>query len=159
LALSEVAAMFPLVEEPDFIVSLGTGAPRTISGKPSMSISGPLSLWKDGAFPRLWRMFWEKMRDRHVKQVFRMHPRYHRLDTEFDGEPPRLDCTESIDNLKLKAQGDHSVSKIIDNIARCAIASKFYFELDSVPEGCNGEYTGFGAIYSISYPNPRPRFI
>ena len=69
-ALSEVAAMFPLVEEPDFMVSLGTGAPRTTSGKPSMSVSGPLSLWKDGAFPRLWRMFWERIRDRHVKQVF-----------------------------------------------------------------------------------------
>ncbi len=56
-ALSEVAAMFPLVEEPDSMVSRGTGAPCTTSGKPSMSVSGPLSLWKDGAFPRLWRMF------------------------------------------------------------------------------------------------------
>ncbi|KAH9203240.1 hypothetical protein DL95DRAFT_419207 [Leptodontidium sp. 2 PMI_412] len=89
-ALSEVAAMFPLVEEPDFMVSLGTGAPRTTGGKPSMSVSGPLSVWKDGAFPRLWRMFWERMRDRHVKQVFRTHPRYHRLDIEFDEEMPRL---------------------------------------------------------------------
>jgi len=145
-ALSEVAAIFPLVEEPDFMVSLGTGAPGRTGGKQSMSVSGPLSLWKDGAFPRLWRMFWERMRDRHVKQVFRTHPRYHRLDTEFDGEPPRLDSTKSIDELKLKAQEDHSVTKVIDNIARCAIASRFYFELGSVPEGCNGEYTGFGVI-------------
>ncbi|KAH9204856.1 patatin-like phospholipase-like protein [Leptodontidium sp. 2 PMI_412] len=145
-ALSEVAAMFPLVEEPDFMVSLGTGAPRTTGGKPSMSVSGPLSVWKDGAFPRLWRMFWERMRDRHVKQVFRTHPRYHRLDIEFDDELPRLDNTKSIHELQLKAEEDNSVSKIIDNIARCAIASKFYFELDSVPEGCNGEYTGVGFI-------------
>ncbi|KAH8653952.1 acyl transferase/acyl hydrolase/lysophospholipase [Tricladium varicosporioides] len=145
-ALSEVAAMFPLVEEPDFMVSLGTGAPRTTGGKPSMSVSGPLSVWKDGAFPRLWRMFWERMRDRHVKQVFRTHPRYHRLDTEFDGEMPRLDNTKKIHELQLKAQEDNSVSKVIDNIARCAIASVFYFELSSVPEGCNGEYTGFGII-------------
>jgi hypothetical protein len=43
-ALSEVAAMFPLIEEPDFIVSLGTGAPRTKGDKPSMSMSGPLTL-------------------------------------------------------------------------------------------------------------------
>ena len=134
-ALSVAADMFPLVEEPDFIVSLGTGAPRTTSGKPSMSVTGPLSLWKDGAFPRLWRMFWERMRDRH-----------HRLDTEFDGELPRLDNTKSIYELKLKAQEDVSVSKVIDNIARCAIASKFYFELDSIPEGCNGEYIGAGVI-------------
>lgn len=59
---------------------------------------------------------------------------------------PRLDNTKSIHELKLKAQEDNSVSKVIDNIARCAIASVFYFELDSVPEGCNGEYTGVGFI-------------
>jgi hypothetical protein len=36
--------------------------------------------------------------------------------------------------------------KVIDNIVRCAIASVFYFELDSVLEGCNREYTGTGSI-------------
>jgi hypothetical protein len=36
--------MFPLAEEPDFMVSLGTGAPRANGDKPSMSISGPFSL-------------------------------------------------------------------------------------------------------------------
>ncbi|PVH69548.1 hypothetical protein DL98DRAFT_624539 [Cadophora sp. DSE1049] len=145
-ALSEVAAMFPLVEEPDFMVLLGTGAPRTTGGKLSMSVSGFFSVWKDGAFPRLWRMFWERMRDRYVKQVFRTHPRYHRLDTEFDDEMLRLDNIKSIHKLQLKAQEDNSVSKVIDNITRCAIASRFYFELDSVLEGCNGEYTGVGFI-------------
>jgi len=59
--------MFLMVEEPDFMVLLGTGTPRTTSGKPSMSVSSPLSLWKDGAFLRLWRMFWERIRDRHIK--------------------------------------------------------------------------------------------
>jgi len=54
--------MFPFVEEPDFIVSLGTGAPRA-KGPLSISTYGPLRLWKDRAFPRLWRMFWERMRD------------------------------------------------------------------------------------------------
>jgi hypothetical protein len=145
-ALSEVAAMFPLVEEPDFMVSLGTGAPRAKGDGPSMSVSGPFRPWKDGAFPRLWRMFWERMRDRHVKQVFQTHPRYHRLDVEFDGALPRLDNTKSMHELQLKAQEDHSVSNVIDNIARSAIASVFYFELGSVPEGCNGEYTGAGFI-------------
>ena len=91
-ALSEVAAMYPLVEEPDFIVSLGTGTPR-IRGKLSMSASGPLRLWKDRAVPRLYRLFWEKMRDRQVKQAFRTHPRYYCLDIEFDGAVLRLDDT------------------------------------------------------------------
>jgi hypothetical protein len=144
-ALSEVAAIFPLVEEPDFIVSLGTGTPRA-SGKPSMSVSGPLRLWKDGAVPRLCRLFWEKMRDRQVKQVFRTHPRYHRLDIEFEGAVPRLDDIHNIHELQLKAQEDPSVSKVIDNIARCAIASIFYFKLGPFPERCNGNYTGTGFI-------------
>jgi hypothetical protein len=38
------------------------------------------------------------------------------------------------------------VFKVINNISRCAIASRFYFELDSVPERCNKEYTGVGFI-------------
>jgi hypothetical protein len=139
--------MSPLAKEPDFIVSLGTGAPRANGDKPSMSVTGPLSLWKDGAFPRLCRMFWERMRDKHVKQIFRTHPRYHRLDTEFDGVLPRLDNTKSIPELQLKAQEDHSITKVIDNIARCAIASLFYFELDSIPEGCNGKHIGTGSIF------------
>ncbi|KAH8799647.1 acyl transferase/acyl hydrolase/lysophospholipase, partial [Xylogone sp. PMI_703] len=142
-ALSEVAAMFPYVEEPDFMVSLGTGAPRVKGTKLSMSAPGPLSIWKDGAFPRLWRI----MRDRHVKQIFRTHPRYHRLDIEFDGALPRLDDTRSIHELQLKAQEDYSVSEVVENIARCAIASVFYFELDSIPEECNGEFRGTGFIF------------
>jgi hypothetical protein len=145
-ALSETAAMFPLIEEPDFIVSLGTGATRSKGNRPSMSVSGPLSLRKYGAIPRLWRMFWEKMRDRQVKQLFRTHPRYHRLDTEFDGAEPRLDSTKSMQELQLKVENDESISNVIDNIARCAIASLFYFELDSMPEGCNGQYIGTGFI-------------
>jgi hypothetical protein len=87
------------------------------------------------------------MRDKHVKQIFRTHPRYHRLDTEFDGALPRLDNTKSIHELQLKAQEDHSITKVIDNIARCAIASRFYFELDSIPEVCNGKHTGTGSIF------------
>ncbi|KAI9855647.1 MAG: hypothetical protein M1813_009693 [Trichoglossum hirsutum] len=143
-ALSEVAAMFPLIEEPDFVVSLGTGTPRLKSGGPPMS--GPRNVLKDGALPRLCRMFWEKMRDKNVRQIFRTHPRYHRLDIEFDGAEPGLDDTRSIPELKLKAQADRSLSKIIDNIAHCVIASLFYFELDSIPERCNGEYVGSGYI-------------
>lgn len=154
-ALSEVAAIFPLVEEPDFIVSLGTGTPSstqtmiqqsTVSNTPSMSVSGPLSVWKYKAFPRLCRMLWEKMRDRNVKHIFRTYPRYHRLDIKFDDVEPRLDDTKSIPELKSRVQKDQSLSKVIDNIARCAIASLFYFEIDSIPERCNGEYVGTGFI-------------
>ena len=43
LVLSEVVAIFPLVEEPDFIVSLGTRTPR-VKGRLSISISSLLYL-------------------------------------------------------------------------------------------------------------------
>jgi hypothetical protein len=86
------------------------------------------------------------MRDRQVKQVFRTHPRYHRLDTEFDGAVPRLDNIQSIPELQLKAQEDSSASEVIDNIAHCAIASIFYFKLSSLPERRNGDYIDTGFI-------------
>jgi hypothetical protein len=138
--------MCPLAEEPDFIVSLGTGTSRA---KESLSVpaSSHLRLWKDKAFPRLWRMFWEKMRDRQIKQVFRNYSRYHRLDIEFDGPLPRLDNIQSIHELQKRAQEDDSVSKVIDNIARSAIASLFYFELDSKPGKYDKEYIGVGSIF------------
>jgi hypothetical protein len=39
-----------------------------------------------------------------------------------------------------------SIAKFIDNIARCAITSLFYFELDLVPDQYNGEYSGISFI-------------
>ncbi|KAI9772425.1 MAG: hypothetical protein M1840_000628 [Geoglossum simile] len=117
-------------------------------------MSRPRNIWKDGAFPRLCRMYWEKIRDRKIRQIFQTHPRYHRLDIEFDGPEPRLDDTNSMPGLKLKAQADRSLSKVIDNIARCVIASLFYFELDSIPEKSNGEHIGTGRILcSLRYNN------
>jgi hypothetical protein len=92
-------------------------------------------------------MFWERMCDKHVKQIFRTHPRYHRLDTEFDGALPGLDNTKSIHELQLKAQEDYLITKVIDNIARCAITSLFYLELDSIPEECNRKHIGTGSIF------------
>jgi hypothetical protein len=57
-------------------------------------------------------------------------------------------------DLKSKAQADRSLSKVIDNIAHCVIASLFYFELDSIPERSNGEYIGTGCILcSLRYNN------
>jgi hypothetical protein len=89
------------------------------------------------------------MRDRHVKRVFRTHPRYYCLDIEFDGEPPRLNDTKSICELQLKAQEDHSISKVINNIARYAIVFLFYFELDFMLEGCNREHTDTSIIFCL----------
>ncbi|KAK1754174.1 patatin-like phospholipase-like protein [Echria macrotheca] len=146
-ALSELAALFPLVEEPDFVVSLGTGEPKPSHDSPK-AVSR--NVWKNGAFPRLCRLFWEKMRDKKVREAFQSHPRYHRLNVQFEGDEPRLDDVQSIPDVKLKVQDDPSVCETIDNIARCMIASLFYFELDSRPQRLGGKPSepAFGVLFN-----------
>jgi hypothetical protein len=86
------------------------------------------------------------MRDSKIRQAFHSSPRYHRLDVEFDEAEPRLDDTESIPNLKLKAREDDSITSTVSSIARCIVASLFYFELESVPEKIDGKFVGIGYI-------------
>jgi hypothetical protein len=87
-----------------------------------------------------------KMRDRKNRQASNTQPRYHRLDVEFDHTEPRLDDARSIPELRSKVQADHSVSKAIDSIAHCMVASLFYFELESMPERFDGKSVGTGHI-------------
>ncbi len=143
-ALSEVTALFPFVEEPDFVVSLGTGGPK--EERNDMNTTKLTNNWKNKAFPRLCRMFLEKMRDGKIRQTFQTHPRYHRLDFEFDKVEPRLDDTESMSDLKRKVESDDSVSTLIHSVARCMIASLFFFELDSNPDNIEGRSVGSGNI-------------
>jgi hypothetical protein len=151
-ALSEVATIFPHVDEPDYVVSLGTGEPKSSSERRT---TAPRNILKNGAFPRLCRLFWEKMRDKKVRQAFHAHPRYHRLDVKFDGEETRLDDIASIPELELKVQGDASLSNPIENVAQCVIAALFYFELDFIPKRIHGKYCGTGRIFcSIRRKNP-----
>ncbi|KAI9656458.1 MAG: hypothetical protein M1821_004664 [Bathelium mastoideum] len=152
-ALSETEAMFPLVEEPDYVVSLGTGGPRCEASAPDTS--GSRGLVRDGFISRAFRAFWESMRGKRAWKTLtgsgrtKSSGKYHRLDIEFDGPEPRLDDVESIPNLQSKVAADTSISKVVDNIARCAIASLFYFELDSIPKHINGKYVGSGSIFCV----------
>jgi hypothetical protein len=127
--------------EPDFVISLGTDKPT-----PNKPAEAPRGLWKNVALSQLCRLFWEKMRDEKVRQAFYGHPRYYRLNVEFDGEEPKLDDTSSISVMKTRTQGDSSLSGIPDNIARCVIASLLYFELDAVPFQVDGRNLGSGRI-------------
>ncbi|KKY22693.1 putative patatin-like phospholipase [Phaeomoniella chlamydospora] len=143
-ALCEATAAFPSVEEPDFILSLGTGEPRVKAD--NRSADGLHNVLKNGAFPRLCRMLWEKMRDKKVRQAFQTHPRYHRLDVQYDHNEPRLDDVRSIPELKSKVGTDDSLTYLIENVARVMVASLFYFELDSIPERFEGKRVGYGYI-------------
>jgi hypothetical protein len=98
-ALLETAATFLLAEEPDFVISLGIGEPKLKHN--IISIDTSLSVRKNRVFPRLYRIFWEKMRNRKIRQVFRDYLRYYRLDIEFDQNEPRLDDIASMPKLRL----------------------------------------------------------
>lgn len=132
-----------MIEEPDFVLSLGTGEPTR---RNELSTEAPRRKWKNKAFARLCRLFWEKIRDKQVRQAFRGHPRYHRLDLEFDGEEPRLDDTQSMPELKAKTLSDPALLKGVESVARCLVASLFYFELESMPAHVDGKYLGSGRI-------------
>ncbi|KAH7363553.1 phospholipase [Plectosphaerella cucumerina] len=142
-ALCEVAALFPLLDEPDDVVSIGTGESRPSNAAATDDLRDP---WANGAVPRLRRLFWEKMGDRKVRQVLQRQRRYHRLTVHFDGDEPMLDNARCMPEMGRKARDDPSLSEPIAHLRRCMIASLFYFELDSLPERRGGRYVGTGSI-------------
>ncbi|KAH8753260.1 hypothetical protein F5883DRAFT_432473, partial [Diaporthe sp. PMI_573] len=151
-ALTEAAAMYPHVEEPNFVVSLGTGEPAPDN---SSSIDVSRDIWRNGTLPRLFRLFWEKMRDEKMRQVFHGSGRYHRLNVRFDDMEPRLDDTQSIAAVGLKTESEQGLSAAIERVAYSITASLFYFELKTRPETCEGGYSAVGHILcSLRHGDP-----
>jgi hypothetical protein len=140
---SEALALFPHCEEPDFVVSLGIGEPASSNYDVSME-----DRRKHGMVSRAGHLIWEKLRDKAVRRASCMaKSASYRLDIEFDGDEPRLDDTTSITQLVSKVQSDTSLRPKIDAVARCMVASLFYFSLDSPPRMCNSnEYMLTGQI-------------
>ncbi|TLD11516.1 hypothetical protein PspLS_11449 [Pyricularia sp. CBS 133598] len=149
-ALTAMAAYFPDVEQPDFILSIGTGESKPRTAKPCPD--EVRNVWKNGAFPRLCRLFSEKIKDKKLRQLFQTSPRYHRLDVQFDGDLPRLDDFRSIPELQVRGERDQSISGKIERIARCLVASLFYFELDAVPQRSAGKQVVTGRILCTLSP-------
>lgn len=150
MALSEAEALFPFTEEPDFVVSLGTGSPRPNAKE--LYTSGSRGLLKDGWIPRFLRGSWETMAgNRDWKALVssgraKSSGKYHRLDIEFDGPEPRLDAVSDMASLQSRALQDPLLSPVLDNIAECAIASLFYFKPHTRPRYMGGQYVGSGWI-------------
>ena len=150
-ALSEASAMFPLAEEPDFVISLGTGEPGPNNYQTSTSDCRKLR--GNGMILRTRDLIMERMRDKAVRRAYKivktaskvLH-RIHRLNVDFDAEEPRLDDTESIPKLKQAVETDPALAPKIDVIARCMVSSLFYFELDTLPERANGKWLVTGHI-------------
>lgn len=100
---------------------------------------------------RLRRLFWEKMRDRNVRQLVRQSQQYHQLNVPFAFIKLRLDEVESLPNLENMASSDKSNDKKISRFADAALTSLFYFKLDKLTEFMGRCYKGSGSIrYTLS---------
>jgi hypothetical protein len=134
-ARSEVSALFPHLEEPDFVVSLGTGEPAASSYEVSTE-----DRRQQGMLRRAWHLFWEKSRDKVVRRAAGMtKPASYRLNIDFDGDEPRLDDTSSIPNMMSRVQTDATLLPKIDAVTRRMVASLFRFELDLLPCRCEND--------------------
>lgn len=148
LALEEVAAIYPSVNEPSLVVSLGTGSTRA-DDEPRMSPTR--GIFKDGFIPRLFRAFKLSMGriDGHKFRSRRREGRkeqYFRFDIEFNGPEPALDDTTKMQELKAAAQSAIQGSKELDRLARCVVAELFVFELEHRPAREHGKYICVGHI-------------
>jgi hypothetical protein len=144
LALQEVAAMFPLREEPSLVVSLGTGSARLEESPWSTRTRG---LLHDGFIPRLVRALKKSVGGTQAHK-FRSRQRkgrreqYFRFDVEFNGPEPELDDTTKLEELKDIARAAIASSKELDRLARCIVSELFIFELVDKPQRNSRQYTG-----------------
>ena len=143
--------MFPLLKEPNFVISLGTGEP----GQKNYEVSTEdcRNIRKNGMFARIRDLIMEKMRDKTVRRAYKsiglaaqILPKIYRLSVDFETTEPRLDDARSIPELISKVETDQRLSASIDEVAHCLTASLFYFELDSTPDRYDGKYVITGHI-------------
>ncbi|EUC27395.1 hypothetical protein COCCADRAFT_111821 [Bipolaris zeicola 26-R-13] len=150
MALSEAETLFPFTEEPDFVVSLGTGGPRPDTD--DLCTSGSRSLLKDGWISRVARGSLATMaggRDWKALVSFgrpKSSGKYHRLDIKFDGPEPRLDAVSDMISLQSSALHDTLLSPVLDNIAECVVASLFYLKPHTRLRYRGRQYIGSGWI-------------
>lgn len=143
-----MTAVLPNAKSPDFILSIGTGLAQAHVRAPSKMTPevGIFSGWKQRALPRLYRMLCRRMNDRPIKQILHDNPRYYRWDVQFMGKEPRLDNVSSIEKLKQCVKPNISTTPSVGFVARHAIASLFYFELEEEPSRYDGQEAFTGLI-------------
>lgn len=64
----------------------------------------------------------------------------YRLNVDFETSKLRLDDVKCIPKLILKVEMDQLLSMKIDEAAKCLLAARFYFELNSIPKRRDGKY-------------------
>ncbi|OQU97158.1 hypothetical protein CLAIMM_03134 [Cladophialophora immunda] len=150
LALWEIPVVWPLIRRPNVVVSLGTGSPGP--RVPTSHSSRLRAIWREGFLPRSYRAFMELINGQKIAQAFKngrraeLDGRYFRFDVELDREVD-LDDTSGMRGLATKAREQFCRSEDVDVVARCLVATRFYFELESKPKKIKGKYCGSGHIF------------
>ena len=151
LALWEIQAVWPVDTDPDLVVSLGTGSSRKKTEN-STNV-GQRGVWKNGFISRLYKSFISSMDGQKFWQEFRNRKRvdakgqYFRFSLEFDGPEPSLDNIHMMKDLKARVQSDLSQSTELDCLVQQVIASRFYFQLETIPQYEHGDYSCVGYIF------------
>ena len=132
------------------MISLDTEYQRQPTSSPCTS--GPQEILRDEFIPQSYHAFMSSLSGRKLWQEFQNCGRgdtegqYFRFDIEFDGREPSLDNINQMKELKLQTQAEYSESKELDNLARCVVASLFYFKFESTPQYENREISCTGHI-------------
>jgi hypothetical protein len=94
-------------------------------------------------FGRLWHLILEKARDKGVRQASSIaQSAGFRLNIDLDGDEPALNNTSSIPKLMSTVATDASLQPKIDAVARCMVASLFYFVVNQSTRRCaSDKYT------------------
>ncbi|OCK74562.1 FabD/lysophospholipase-like protein [Lepidopterella palustris CBS 459.81] len=151
LALWEISVIWPSIDEPDVVISLGTGSSKTQTD--TVGLIHPRRTWRWGVIPRLYHTFmwsisgkkiWQEFRNRH-----RANPRaqYFRFDAEFEGAEPALDNVSRMEEVAAKVRMQLTDAPEIEAAAQCLTATRFFFELESMPIKYGDHYEGAGYIY------------
>ena len=149
LALWECRHIWPDIEKPDVVVSLGTG---TDIGEGSPAAPAFRHVIRDGFIPRLyrsfvssldgqsaWRDLWNRLNNRAREDFFR-------LNVHLPGDGPAMDDVERMQELRQNAQSSINDEGKCKEIAFALLVASFFFVLDEKPIFHNGQYFCKGTI-------------
>ena len=149
LALWESRYIWPEIEKPDVVVSLGTGTGSSTASTPAPNFRHVIH---DGFIPRLWRCFMSSLdgqsawRDLWNRLDVRSKQDFFRLNLSIPGDGPAMDEVERMDELRVAVHASLEDRQQFHKIAFALLVSSFFFELTSLPLFHGGKFYCRGAI-------------
>lgn len=147
----ECRRIWPEIERPDILVSLGTGAKVNPTPVPVSTVPREMM---NGFVPRLWRSFMSSLDGQRVWQdvVNRLDRQtredYFRLNVFLPYEEPRIDDISSMERLRTSVHTQSQLGQDCSEVAAALLVASFYFELIDVPRFSSGRYICQGSIRS-----------